>query len=394
MLPRIKINFLGGQLGKVGASLDGLVAILIASTAVSKTFELGKSYAISGPSDLARLGVTADNNPELYRHVQAFYREAEAGAELILCGVDASKTMVEICAEGGEAQKLIERHAGAMRAIFISSPAGDSEAVTEGLSPDVFKAIPKAQELAEKATNELYAPLFIVIDGRNYTGENLKSFAEEKHNRVAVLVGDTVKGSKGAALGVLAGRIASKPVQRNIGRVRDGELKQQEFYLGDKLVEERLDQVVELHEKRYISPRRYVGRSGYFFADDNLLAKVSDDYSQIALRRVIDKAYRIAYNTLLDYMLDEIALTEEGKMQAHIAKAWEQNVEDAINREMTANGELSSEDGNGCKCFIDPTQNVVATSKIAISLKVRPFGYARYIDVNLGFLVSGETSKS
>lgn len=394
MFPRIKINFLNGQLGKVGTSLDGLVAFLIASTAVSNTFELDKSYSIRMLSDLDKLGVTAENNPELYRHVHAFYREAEPGTELIICGVDASKKMEDLCAEGGEVQQLIERHSGAMRAIFISSPAGDSEAVTEGLSPDVFKAIPKAQELAEKATTELFAPLFVVIDGRNYTGEDLKSFAEEKYNRVAVLVGDTIKGSKGAALGVLAGRIASKPVQRNIGRVRDGELKQEAFYLGNKLVEERLSQVMELHDKRYISPRRYVGRTGYFFADDNLLTKVSDDYSQIALRRVIDKAYRIAYNTLLNYMLDEVELTEEGTMQASIAKAWEQDVEGAINRAMTAQGELSAGDGSGCKCFIDPKQNVVATSRIVISLKVRPFGYARYIDVNLGFLVNSETSNS
>ena len=59
---------------------------------------------------------------------------------------------------------------------------------------------------------------------------------------------------------------------------------------------------------------------------------------------------------------------------------------------MTAAGELSADtDGTGCKAYVDPTQNVLSTSKIELTLKVRPFGYARYVDVKLGFQV--ETGK-
>ena len=55
---------------------------------------------------------------------------------------------------------------------------------------------------------------------------------------------------------------------------------------------------------------------------------------------------------------------------------------------MTANGELcSNSDGEGCKCYIDETQNVLATSKVLMTLKVRPYACAQYVDVNLGFLV-------
>ena len=68
-------------------------------------------------------------------------------------------------------------------------------------------------------------------------------------------------------------------------------------------------------------------------------------------------------------------------------KSWQQAVENAINRQMTAKGELSATDGEGCVCFINPKQNVLATSRIELTLKVRPYGYARFIDVNLGFQV-------
>ena len=57
---------------------------------------------------------------------------------------------------------------------------------------------------------------------------------------------------------------------------------------------------------------------------------------------------------------------------------------------MTAEGNLGvdvTDSGDtGVKCFIDYAQKVVSTGKIDISLKVKPYGYAKYIDVKLGFI--------
>lgn len=392
MLPRIKIDFLTGQLGTVGTSPDGLVALVVGATAVSSTFELGKSYELQSYQDLASLGVTKSNNPLLDKHVKDFYRQTPNGTKVIVCGVEASKKMAELLAkEDGEVRALIERHSGALRAVCISSEAGDSDPVTEGLSPDVYASLAPAQELAEWATVEMYAPLIIVIEGRGYTGKSLRDLSSKEYNRVGVLVGDTTALGKGACIGLLAGRIASIPVHRNVGRVRDGALKVDSCYLGTMPIEEKQREVIELHDKRYISLRRYVGREGYYFTDDNLACISTDDYAQIANRRVVDKAYRIAYDALLERLLEELELNPDGTMQAPILKAWEQAVETAINRAMTASGELSDEDGSGCVCRIDPAQNVLATGRVIIKLQVRPYAYARYIDVALGFLVTSNS---
>jgi ligA len=93
-------------------------------------------------------------------------------------------------------------------------------------------------------------------------------------------------------------------------------------------------------------------------------------------------------------MLDELTVNEDGTLHQGVVMAWQQEIENAINRAMTAAGELSAtEAGEGCKAFIDASQNVLATSKINVTIKVRPFGYSRFIDVNLGFLVE-ESGKS
>ncbi len=391
MLPRIKIQFLNGQLGTVGESPDGLFALVCGAVAVSTTFLLETAYSIRKMEDLFALGVTSENNPRLCKHVEDFYNEAEEGTKLIIYGVPKTAKMTALCDKtSGLIRNLITSQNGALRGVFVARDDNStSVTTTEGLDADVFTALPKAQQLAEWATTELYAPLFIILEGRNYTGTSQKDFSEETYNRVGILIGDTERDSVNACVGTLAGRLAGLPVQRNIGRVKDGALFPTEMFIGNKKVDESDSVIADLYDKCYIIPRKYVGRSGYFFADDNLACEPTDDYAHLAPRRVVDKAYRIAYDTLLDMMLDELDANEDGTLQNGIIKSWQQTVENRINREMTANGELSaSEDGNGCVCFIDPLQNVLSTSKVEVTLKVRPFAYGRYIDVNLGFLVT------
>lgn len=344
--------------------------------------------------DLAELGVTAQNNAVLYKHVSEFYDEAGSGTKLILYPVAPATTATNICdytkTAEGYARDLITRQNGALRGIgIVGVNSNSSVASTNGLDPDVFTALPKAQQLAEWATTELYAPLFVAIEGRAYdASKELKNLSSETYNRCLVAIGDTSVGSTGAAIGTLLGRIASIPVQRNIGRVKDGALSPLEMYVGAKKVEESSSAIASIFDKGYIVPRKHVGRSGYFYADDLMACDPTDDYAHIANRRVIDKAYRIAYDTMLEELLDEIDLNEDGTMQHAVVKSWQQTLENAINRQMTANGELSAINGEGCKCFIDEKQNVVSTSKIVVTLKVRPHGYSRYIDVNLGFQVT------
>lgn len=392
MLPRVKIQFLNGQLGTVGESADGLLALIVGAAAVGTTFVLEKAYHIMSLADLTALGVTSTNNKTLYKTVKEFYDEAENGTELVVFGVDRTSKMSEVLdynsTDDGSAKALITAENGALRGIVVAGLSG-AGTNTEGLDSDVFTALPLAQQLAEKVTEDLYSPLFVCLEGAGFDSTKpLKDLSSEKYDRVCILIGDTVNESEGAAVGTIAGRIASIAVQRNIGRVRDGSLFPVEMFIGDKKVDQSESLISQIYEKGYITPRKYVGRSGYFFVDDKMACDGTDDYAHLTARRVVDKAYRIAYDTLLDMMLDELEVNEDGTLQNAVVASWQQTVEDAINSSMTANGELSATDGEGCVCFIDPKQNVVSTSTIKVTIKVRPYGYARYVDVNLGFQVT------
>ena len=365
-----------------------MLAVLGAAS-VSTTFALGTPYRIVRPEGLAALGVTADNNARLHELVRQFYAEAEEGTPLYVLGL-AGTSMTDACdVESGSLKDVVVSLRGALRGIVLASASTGTPTVTEGLDPDVFTALPKAQALADYAAVSLYAPLFFILEGRAFSGaSSLRDLSSSAYNRVGIFIGDVEASSKNAAVGVIAGRIASVPVQRNIGRVASGALAPDKFYLGATLVDDSMTDVETIYEKGYITPRIYAGLAGYYFTDDRLAVVPTDDYAHLTARRSADKAARIAYLTLLNFLLDEIAVNTDGTMQQPVLKSWQAAVETAVDAQMTAAGELSVVDGSGCRFFIDPTQNVLATSKVEGSLRIRPYGYARDIVANIGFLTS------
>lgn len=378
-LPRVKIQFLNGLLGTVGESNDGLMAIMGPSGCTDKAFTSFEPMEIRSVDDMTALGITEANSPLIYNDVKAFYDEAPTGTKLILycgTGLDPSKDRFDKDYSGpGSLRHLIEATNGKLRGIGVCDNSFNGK--TDSLT--------KAQAVAEWATSDLYAPLFIAF--KNQKATDISSL---DCDRICAVAGSYQSGStEYMCMGTFLGRVASTAVHRNIGRVKDGSLAPTKLYFDSTLVDESSSKIADYLDKHTIVPRKHVGRSGYFFADDPMAVAETSDFAHLTNRRVIDKAYRIAYDALLDMLLDDIDINQDGTIQTAVAKSWQQTVENAINRQMTANDELSAdESGSGCEVYVDETQNIISTGKVVITIKVRPKGYARYIDVNLGFNVT------
>lgn len=396
MLPRVKITFANGALGQVETMADGCLGFLAlgAKEVVGDSnFKLGKAYTLKKLSALETLGVTAENNPNLYRNVKDFYAEAGDGVELWLMGFAESSTFASILDKDNAAgaKSLLQASNGKIRGLMaFKTPAeGYVLTVKDGLDTDVTAAMITAQGLGEWATDTLRAPIFTLIEGYGFTDDasELKSLTTMEYNRVGIVIGDTMPNSLNACMGIVAGRAAISPVQRKISRVKDGALTPLVIYIGYLPAE--LADVETIHEKGYITFTTFVGRTGYFVADDNLATRIEDDYRSLTNRRVIDKAYRIAYNTLLSTLNDEVPIATDGNLSPAWCAALKSDVEQAIISNMTANGNLGNDPGDpndtGVTCNIDYKQQILATSSLAVGLRVKPNGYAKYIDVELGF---------
>lgn len=408
MLPYVKIDFANGAIGASEPMDDGVTGLICTTVAVTQTvdggtdnvFALNTPYLITKLDDLVKKGVTSESsdvNATLYKAVKEFFDEAPEGSKLWIMGVADTVTIDDIVDKTKDnAKKLLIAANGTIRtlAVKIKDKSAYTPTVTTGIDGTVRTAITNAQALAEWATETLFAPVMILIEGRHYTGnaETLVSNPVNtgNNNRVGVVIGDTVADSKGAAVGLLAGRIASIPVQRSVARVRTGSIVATTMYIGGVAAE--LGNPETINDCGFICPRTFVGKGGYFWSDDKLAAEASDDYSLIPRRRVADKAYRIAYTTLVNEIAEEISVTDDGKISAPVVKAIQTAVESAIVNNMTSRGNLGNDPSDpndmGVECYINPDQNIIATSRLDVQVRIKPHGYSKYINVSLGFKVT------
>ena len=408
MLPYVKIDFANGAIGASEPMDDGVTGLVCTAVAVTQTvngktenvFALNTPYLITKLDELVSKGITSgeeDANATLYKAVKEFYDEAPDGSKLWIMGVADTVTIADIVDKTKDnAKKLLIAANGTIRtlAVKIKDKSAYTPTVTTGIDGAVRTAITNAQSLAEWATETLFAPVMVLLEGRHYTG-NAETLVSNhinlgNDNRVGVVIGDTVADSKGAAVGLLAGRIASIPVQRSVARVRTGSIVATTMYIGGVAAE--LGNPGTINDCGFICPRTFVGKAGYYWSDDKLAAEASDDYSLIPRRRVADKAYRITYSTLINEVAEEISVTDDGKISAPVVKAIQTAVESAIVNNMTSRGNLGNDPSDpndmGVECYINPDQNIVATSRLDVQVRIKPHGYSKYINVSLGFKVT------
>jgi len=185
-------------------------------------------------------------------------------------------------------------------------------------------------------------------------------------------------------VGLVLGKLASVPVQRNIGRVKDGGLPFAYSAIvygtsGTSILKTDEIDAATLHDKGYIVTRRFVNRNDMFVNDDPNANLLSDDFNSVSRVRTIDKAMLITYNTYVNEINDEVLITN-GKLDPGIAKALQAKIENQIGLLMQAEGEISS-----VRCVIDTNQDVLATGKIVVKIYVVPVGQLKEIEVDLGF---------
>ena len=151
-----------------------------------------------------------------------------ASAEMVVASATLPSAMLDPNLDN--AKKLVRASKGRVRTVLALTSATATVAENAALGSDVATAITKGQALGEWAADTLYAPVLVLIEGKGYTDAAavaLPDLTEGTDNRVGVVIGQVMDGDTavGSLAAVIAGRIAKIPVQRHIGRVRDGALK-------------------------------------------------------------------------------------------------------------------------------------------------------------------------
>ena len=382
--PDVKINLGNGRLGRTATSDDGVAGLVLTGKAVEGKLVLGTHYVLRSPRDLTTLGITQQNNPLAYKEIIAFYSQAGDGAELHLLVVAEATTLAQMASvdDGSPLRKLLSAGGGRIRLVGMNRlpPEEYSPILTRGIDQDAITAISSAQSVAESAAGSI-RPVrgFIPALGYDQTVEGLYKPREGSYNRFAMVLASDDPVGKTAAIGRILGRAAAIEPQVSIARVRDGAIDTEGYLTNGKTVDEMVARLDALHDAGYIIYRTFPTLEGVYLNDDPAAAPVSDDYAQINLGRVVDKAVVTAYNTYITSIMDNVEVDpSSGKIAAEKAVYFQSLIERDLAQQM---GDMIS----GFTAFVGADQNVLGTSSLGVNLEIVPLGTLRKITINLSF---------
>ena len=203
-----------------------------------------------------------------------------------------------------------------------------------------------AQTKAEELWNA-HRPTYFKMETRlPYDGEDLNDFAAyllaEKQDfagrfvTVCCQYGE-IMDSTGAshlrnASALQAGRVASLPVQRAAGRVKDGPISQLVLPEGWEAVQATLE------DAGYQTAKKYAGLNGVYWGDSRTMADATSDYRYEEVLRTVFKAVRLMRIAALKSMYDEagdpLAVDDKAQTGIHALKA---NIENSLDSMVKAN---------------------------------------------------------
>ena len=329
------------------------------------------------------LGVASMIAP-MYYHISEFFRIQPKGVLWVgVYAVPGSYTFSEITTMQNFAQGAIRQMGIYSQASYSSSRLTTIQTVLENLDSDHmpissvllandFKAVTDLSTLTNLQTLTAYKVSSVI--GQDGAGVGFSLYK--------------TTGKSITCLGATLGSVALATVSQDIAwkgkfNMSNGvELDTVAFANGDTFASKSTSELSFLNDLRYIFLLKNVGSTGTFFNDSHTAVSVSNDYAYIENNRTIDKAIRGAYSSLLPEVAAPIQLNSNGTISdvtiAHLESVATPNLD-----QMVRDGDLSA-----YSVSINPTQDVLSTSKIIIAIGLLPKGVARMIQVNIGFVTS------
>jgi len=372
-------------------------------------FEQEKLYRLASVEDAEALGIDADYDSETqsaHYQIEQFFRMNPSG-DLFIMGTKANEAVAEVVEDlsaspqvvgvpavaatayndvVSKAKAMQEEANGAIRQMAVIFSGTVSEFGTvQGESTSTTKAVQAAQTEANNAYKD-YMPFEIILEGKKFDVDAAIDLKELNAENVSVVVAMDAEKAKtytdSAAVGMVLGAVSKAKVSENIAWIQKFNVSGEGFgkaaFVGGKEVK-TIGTLNTLNDSKYIFARTHTGLPGVYFNDSHTCTLGTSDFTYIENNRTINKAVRLLRTALLPRLAMAIQVNSNGNLQQSVTKSFE-NLCRAALEGMVSNQEVSAFD-----VYVDPKQNILATSELKIKAEVTPVGTARRISVDLGF---------
>ncbi|NHM25461.1 DUF2586 family protein [Desulfofundulus sp. TPOSR] len=172
--------------------------------------------------------------------------------------------------------------------------------------------------------------------------------------------------------GIYAGRVSSIPVQRSPGEVMEGPLPAV-VRLNPPGIND--GHILALDEAGFVTFRQYIGLSGLYVTNGRMAAEPTSDFQYVELRRVMDKACAQVRAAALRLEHAEIDPTNMEKSLSAAEAQLTAPLDNMVGAREIARGRV----------VIPRDQDVLATSKIRVKVRIVPMAIMRWIELEIGF---------
>lgn len=374
-LPKVTLSYSNGNLLQEIAALDGIGGIV---GTINNAGLYGVPKQVFNLPDAVGQGFTLADEPFLYNVLKEFYAEIAGNQELWVMGVADTMTMTQMLDkdDADAAIKLRKAAEGKISVLIVCrKPDGGYDAGNSFLDADVETALTATIAFCADALAALQ-PLRVLIEGR-VNDEDNDDILEP--NTIDADFGGVVLGSSAAdstgSVGVALGRAMRYAAHIKIGKVANGPLSISEAYIGTKKIKD-LASLESLHDKGYISFMRHPQKAGVYFGIDHMAN--TSDYRLLAYGRVIDKAAKIAAAVYVNDIESEV---DVDPVTGFIAELDIKHLESRITQQINVS---MADQISGLEVYINPAQDIINTSTLALKLRIIPKGYTSFITIDLG----------
>jgi len=186
-------------------------------------------------------------------------------------------------------------------------------------------------------------------------------------------------------LGTVLGSVALRKVSESIGwvaqtNISNGKENEVPAFSNGQLVSAlSVTALNALDTKRHVFGIKYIGVNGTYWNGGHMAVSPSSDYAYMEDNRTICKCERLLYAALIPFLNSPIVFNSNGTLKDTTVAQFETVASSCLDQ-MVRDGELSDK-----KATVDPSQNVLSTNTLTVSVKLVKNGVARNISVPIGF---------
>lgn len=386
----ITITKLEGGLGRREPNYDGVAGLIATAIEIPGCFYYNKVYRFLSLKDAENLGINYDYDFNysddygilLYEHIKEFFRINPNG-ELWFMIVPMGTCLDNILDHDFDlAAKLVRESGWKIRLLGVLYKPCSFDEIVNG----IYRG-----QAFHDWTWEKKAPVEVILEGRGFDFYEYRQLECNCPN-VSVMIGqnynvanlnDKVKDY--GAVGTLLGALSRAAVNECIAWVEKFNMYDKDFYIPSICGEKISDigyHLEFLNGYGYIFFRTYPNKSsGIYFNDSHTCVSLDSDYAYIENNRTINKAARNIYKVLLPRLAMPVIINpDNGTLSPEVIKQFENDGKRAL-EQMASDGEISSFD-----IYVDPKQNILATSELKVQFSLVPTGTARKITATIGFV--------